>query len=67
VSEDSALPKKTVTYFSWYIKLALWGKMKTLGANTWRMRQTDKSTIQPVKELVCRSRAVLCDEPPNSI
>jgi hypothetical protein len=23
VSEDSALPKKTVTYFSWYIKLAI--------------------------------------------
>jgi hypothetical protein len=22
VSEDSALPKKTVTYFSWYMKLA---------------------------------------------
>ena len=22
MSEDSALPKKTVTYFSWYMKLA---------------------------------------------
>jgi len=22
VSEDSALPKKTVTYFAWYMKLA---------------------------------------------
>jgi len=29
VSEDSALPKKTVTYFSWYMKLAGYSKMST--------------------------------------